>query len=410
MSGAHLFFLSKPQNWTKQNEMFLRTAKGKPPTDFEQNYELDSVQLNTLEQTMTAIRKNAVRLACAGIGNNILALYQGVPFYAQRREQSELVGIARPSIGGIHVGDIDFVAGFDVSPEKVGEALHDAIFRGTNNYPRLAIDLPPSKVIVKKGLAYEDYLSAPEQHIRRIADVLVESGAEVLLYSLPTGLQWAADAYAEAALLAKAAFVNCTPEVVGRNPDTLMRYTAAGVPLVGDDLASHLGTSIVHRTLLALLNDRGITLDSSYQLNLGGNADFKNLREAGASKQQSKLNALAQEGVDITRVEVIPSAGFVSSLQDNKVAYLNIEGRGWAGTPVALDMKLKVQDSSNAAGVIIDLIRIGAASKRRQVGGFPTAAARLLKSPPTGHLAYPDEKIEAAFNELQATRSDASIA
>jgi myo-inositol-1-phosphate synthase len=174
------------------------------------------------------------------------------------------------------------------------------------------------------------------------------------------------------------------------------------VPLIGDDLASHLGASVVHRALLHLLSERGLSLASSYQLNLGGNEDFRNLREQGGSKRQSKLNALAQEGVDTSKVEVIPSAGYVSHLRDNKVAMLNIEGLGWAGTPVSLDLKLKVQDSSNAAGVIIDLIRIAAAARRAGLGGFSPAAVRVLKSPAGGHTSYTAEDIAAGYRALES--------
>lgn len=345
-----------------------------------------------------------LRLAIAGIGNNILALCQGVAYYKafKKDRNADLVGIARSFIGGLHVSDVTFVTGFDIAPEKIGKPIHEAIFLGENNYPRLNVDLDTNSGLVHRGIAN----TLPDKaEIRRVADILVQSRAEVLLYSLPTGLQQAAEAYAEAALLAGVAFVNCTPESIARNPDILGRYKAAGIPMVGDDLASHIGTSIVHRSLLGLLQERGITLTSSYQLNMGGNSDFKNLREVGASKRDSKMNALAQEGVDVSKVEVIPSAGFISHLCDNKVAYLNIEGAGWAGTPISIDLKLKVQDSSNAAGVIIDLIRIAAVSLRRREGGFPAAAARILKSPPGGHRLFADEHIAASFASLEATRT-----
>lgn len=157
---------------------------------------------------------------------------------------------------------------------------------------------------------------------------------------------------------------------------------------------------MVHRALLGLLSDRGLTLSSSYQLNFGGNEDFRNLREQGSSKRESKLNALAQDGVDTGKVDVIPSAGFVAHLEDNKVAILNIEGRGWAGTPVSLDLKLKVQDSSNAAGVIIDLIRIAAAARRAGLGGFCPAAVNVLKSPAGGHLGYTEQDVAEGFRRL----------
>lgn len=341
-----------------------------------------------------------LRLAIAGVGNNISALLQGVEYYRHLKDQDELVGIRNPYIGGVHVSDIDLVAAFDIDPDKIGKPLDEAVFAGTNNYPTLGVELKKSECIVQAGL--REPPNDGDEILSRIIETLRDSRSEVLLYSLPTGLQWAADAYAAAALRAGVAFVNCTPELVARNPETLAAFEAAGVPMIGDDLASHIGTSVVHRVLLGLLGERGITLDSSYQLNLGGNADFANLRVAGASKQQSKLNALAQDGVDTSRVEVIPSAGFVRQLGDNKVAYLNIEGSGWGGTPVSIDLKLKVQDSSNAAGVIIDLIRIAGVSHRKRLGGFNAAAVSCLKSPPGGHPKFTAEIVRSAVETLEA--------
>lgn len=341
-----------------------------------------------------------IRLAVAGVGNNISALFQGVELYRRLREdgraEQDLPGIKWPRIGGIGVSDVEFVAAFDVHPNKVGVKFREAVVAEPNNYPLLDVELPDLAVSVDAGLTEND-----SPAFRRVVRRLRESEAEVLLYSLPTGLQWAATAYARAALEAGVAFVNCTPEIVARSPELLAEFTAAGVPLIGDDLASHLGTSVVHRALLGLLSERGLSLASSYQLNIGGNEDFRNLRERGASKRQSKINALAQEGVDTTNVEVIPSAGYISSLRDHKVAILNIEGLGWAGTPITLDLKLKVQDSSNAAGVIIDLIRIAAAARRNRRGGFCAAAVKVLKSPAGGHPSYTGQDIARGFHELE---------
>ena len=345
-----------------------------------------------------------IRLAVAGVGNNISALFQGAEYYRGLKDRGvpdqDLPGIKQPRIAGIEVGDIDFVAAFDVHPNKVGVKFREAVLAEPNNYPRLDVDLPDPWFAVELGLAPGDAPASPG--FRRVVQALRDAEAEVLLYSLPTGLQWAATAYARAALEAGVAFVNCTPETIARSPELLAEFEAAGVPLIGDDLASHLGASVVHRALLHLLSERGLSLASSYQLNLGGNEDFRNLREHGGSKRQSKLNALAQEGVDTSRVEVIPSAGYVSSLRDNKVAMLNIEGLGWAGTPVSLDLKLKVQDSSNAAGVIIDLIRIAAGARRAGLGGFHPAAVRVLKSPAGGHTGYTAEDIAAAYRALES--------
>jgi myo-inositol-1-phosphate synthase len=361
-----------------------------------------------------------LRLAVAGVGNNISALLQGVYLYREiikRQGERDLPGIRRPRIGGIGVGDAEFVAAFDVHPDKVGKDLRDGAYTAPNNYPMLGVEVPLQGVRVEKGIGPGSSEGADRavaaqggegagqlvgaqdaEGAERVVKSLVATGAEVLLYSLPTGLQWAADAYAQAALDAGVAFVNCTPELVARAPETMARFERAGLPLVGDDLASHLGASVVHRTLLMLLAQRGLTLDSSYQLNFGGNEDFRNLRDHGGSKRQSKLNALAADDVTLDAVEVIPSAGHIAHLRDNKVAMINLEARGWAGTPISIDLKLKVQDSSNAAGVIIDLIRIAGICRRLGRKGFPTAAASILKSPAGGNVT-PDVA-DAACAEL----------
>jgi myo-inositol-1-phosphate synthase len=306
-----------------------------------------------------------VRLAVVGVGNNTSALVQGIDLH---RRTGSLVGINRPVIDGIGVGDIEFVAAFAMSEDKVGKDLTEAIFLPPNNFPRLSADLAPAKVTVTKGL--DD-----EAEIDRIAAVL--SGAEVVLYSAPSGRPATALAYAEAARRAGAAFVNTTSDPVARDPQCLDRFTVAGLPLIGDDLASQFGTSVVHNALLRLLADRGLTLVSSYQVNLGGTEDFRNLVEHPNTKKQSKLNALS--GAD--RVEVAP-LGYMPHLQSQKVAHINIEAQGWGETAVSLDVKLKVHDPSGAAGVNIDLIRVAASALRGGRGGYPAEVSPLLKSRP----------------------------
>jgi myo-inositol-1-phosphate synthase len=344
-----------------------------------------------------------IKLAVAGIGNNISALYQGADYYremrAQGRTEEASLGVRCENMGGLRVEDIEFVAAFDVHPDKVGKRFSDAVLAPPNNYPVLDVPLTPYDFKVEQGFTQANLTS--DLSMAHIVDSLRKSGAEVLLYSLPTGLQWAAEAYAQAALLAGVAIVNCTPEKIARDPEILARFEAAGVPCVGDDLASHLGASVVHRTLLGLIGDRGLTLRSTYQLNFGGNEDFRNLRDHGASKAESKINALRQKGLDTDKIQIIPSAGYVNHLQDNKVAIINIEGYGWAARPVSLDLKLKVQDSSNAAGVIIDLIRIAALAYRKNISGFPLAAASCLKSPSCGHENVTAPEIQQALTDLQ---------
>ena len=215
--------------------------------------------------------------------------------------------------------------------------------------------------------------------VERVAGEL--AGAEVVLYAAPSGRAETAHAYAEAALRAGAAFINSTSDAVARDPQWLDRFTAAGLPLLGDDLASQFGTSVVHHALLRLLAERGLTLISSYQVNLGGTEDFRNLVENGSTKLQSKLNALAADGAAADRVQVAP-LGYLPHLKSHKVAHINIEAQAWGETPVSLDVKLKVHDPSGAAGVTVDLIRMAANALRQGRAGYLAEATPLLKSPP----------------------------
>ncbi|MGC4834290.1 inositol-3-phosphate synthase [Micromonospora vinacea] len=306
-----------------------------------------------------------VKVAVVGVGNNTSALVQGLALYGQ---SGSLVGIRRPTIDGLGVGDIDVVAAFATSEEKIGRDLTEAIFLPPNNFPRLNCDLPRADVPVTKGL-----VDASE--VPRVAAAL--AGAEVLLYSAPSGRPETARAYAVAAHTAGVAFINTTADPVARDPQLLDRFEAAGLPLLGDDLASQFGTSVLHNALLRLLAERGLTLVSSYQVNLGGTEDFRNLVENPNAKKQSKLNALS--GAD--NVEVAP-LGYLPHLASQKVAHLNLEAQGWGGTAVSLDVKLKVHDPSGAAGVNIDLIRIAASALRNGRGGHSAEATSLLKSPP----------------------------
>ncbi|WP_327043218.1 inositol-3-phosphate synthase [Micromonospora ureilytica] len=306
-----------------------------------------------------------VKVAVVGVGNNTSALVQGLALY---RQSGSLVGIRRPMIDGLGVGDIDVVAAFATSAEKIGRDLTEAIFLAPNNFPRLNCDLPKAAVPVTKGL-----VDASE--VERVAAALV--GAEVLLYSAPSGRPETARSYAAAAHAAGVAFINTTADPVARDPQLLASFEAAGLPLLGDDLASQFGTSVLHNALLRLLAERGLTLVSSYQVNLGGTEDFRNLVENPNTKKQSKLNALSAAD----RVEVAP-LGYLPHLASQKVAHLNLEAQGWGETAVSLDVKLKVHDPSGAAGVNIDLIRIAAGALRNGRGGHAAEATPLLKSPP----------------------------
>lgn len=326
-----------------------------------------------------------LRLAIAGVGNNISALVQGVEFYRRLSQNGvqadEMPGVAKPEIGEISVWDIEFVCAFDVDKQKVGIPISRAAIDYPNNYPLIVDTVAECEPLVVPGLTRSD--AGDTINRAAVIEVLRASGAEVLLYSLPSGLQWEAEQYARCALSAGVGFVNCTPEVIARDTALCSEFERRALPMVGDDLASHFGSSVLHREVLALLARRGLNLVSSYQINLGGNQDFRNLRQNAGSKERSKKNALAGRIQSLAdKVEVIPSGGYIAHLNDHKVAYMNIEAVGWGGTPISVDLKLSVQDSSNAAGVIIDLIRYAGCSKRDGRGGFPKEASALLKSPP----------------------------
>jgi myo-inositol-1-phosphate synthase len=353
-----------------------------------------------------------LRIAVAGVGNNISALVQGIYYYRERAGRNgggPPAGLKRAVIGGYGVGDIDFSVAFDVNREKVGRRLDEAIWSAPNNYPRLDAEVPPLEARVRPGPVLDgvpphlaDSFSMHGEAVSEeaVTRALAETRTDVLLYSLPTGAQNAATFYARCALGAGAALVNCTPDTVARDPALLSAFTDAGIPLLGDDLASHIGSSIVHKALLELFQDRGIDVESSYQLNIGGNMDFKNLTRRGEAKAQSKKNALRGLVSDLSAIDIVPSGGYMPTLGDRKVAFMKVEGVGWGGSKVSLDVTLTVQDSSNAAGVIIDLVRIAGAARDAGVGGFVNGAGYLLKSPPDSTLPRSADRLDMAVEAL----------
>lgn len=318
-------------------------------------------------------------LAIAGVGNNIAALVQGVDWY--RVHTNDVTGLAAPVIGGHGVGDIAFACAYDVDPEKVLRPLREAIFAGANNHPRLADaaeNAADDNPTVQRGIDDD----AGDRDIDLVAEQLKRTGSNVLLLSLPAGHERACRNYAAAALRAGAAVVNCSPDKLARDPKTLARFADAGLPLLGDDLASQFGSSLLHRALLDLASIRGLTVEGSYQVNIGGNEDFRNLRQNPQAKLESKLNVLRAASGPAS-LTVIPSGGHIPQLGDHKIAYIRLDASGWAGAHIAIDVKLEVLDSSNAAGVIIDLVRLAATAPRPVTTGFVEGARHLLKSPPT---------------------------
>jgi myo-inositol-1-phosphate synthase len=340
---------------------------------------------------------NKIRVGIVGMGNNASALIQGIHRYARPDESAASEGrhgIRFPTLCGYAISDIEFSCGFDVDVRKIGLDLTTAIFSDPNCYPRTATELKPAgarvapapvldgvppflanTVSVADGLSEE----ATPQDFVSCVDEVCRTGTEVLVNFLPSGSDAATTFFARVAAEARAAYINCTPSPAVHSPEIEEMFTSARLPLLGDDLESQFGSSLLHRTLLDALESRGLEVLQSYQVNLGGNTDFRNLTHRGDAKKLSKRKAISTSRAS-DRVDILPSGGFVRGLGDNKVGYIVIEGRGWLDMPVTIDVKLKVQDSSNAAGVVVDLIRLArAALDRGHAGYFP--AAYYFKNP-----------------------------
>jgi myo-inositol-1-phosphate synthase len=339
-----------------------------------------------------------IKVAIAGVGNCASALVQGVEYY-RSRQGSSFEGVMRRSIGGYRCGDIEFVAAFDVDRRKVGRPLEEAIFAKPNCTHIFQSALPVSNVIVQAGPVLDgvaahmaDY---PDDAAFRpvdleptdVAAVLRASGAQVLLCYLPVGSEQAVKHYAQACLDARVALINCVPVFLASDPCWAQRFRDAGIPLVGDDIKSQLGATIVHRSLVRLFSDRGISIDRTYQLNTGGNTDFLNMLERARlkSKKISKTESVQSQldtRLEARNVHVGPS-DYVPWQQDNKVCFIRVEGRGFGGAPIELEMRLSVEDSPNSAGVVIDAIRcVKLALKRGESGPLVGPAAYYMKSPP----------------------------
>jgi len=314
------------------------------------------------------------------------------------------------ALGGYHVGDIDFVAAFDVDASKVGLDLGKAIHAGQNNTIRFA-PVGELGVSVQRGPTFDGlgqyYRETVEESPAEAVDVvecLRTSGADVLVSYLPVGSELAQRHYAEACLQAGVGFVNAIPVFIASDPAWARRFEAAGVPIVGDDIKSQVGATIVHRVLARLFEDRGMVLDRTYQLNVGGNMDFKNMLERTRleSKKVSKTQAVTSQldnGIDAEDVHIGPS-DHVSWLDDRKWAYIRLEGRGFGDVPLNVELKLEAWDSPNSAGVVIDALRCAKIALDRGIGG-PLAgpSAYFMKSPP---VQYRDEEARDLVEDFAA--------
>jgi myo-inositol-1-phosphate synthase len=334
-----------------------------------------------------------IRVAIAGVGNCASSLVQGIEYYRDADPSDEVPGLMHVSLGGYHVGDVQFVAAFDVDAAKVGLDLGKAIFSGQNNTIRFApvgelgITVQRGPTFDGLGKYYRETIEESPAEPVDVTDVLRSSKADVLVSYLPVGSEQAQKHYAQCALDAGVAFVNAIPVFIASDPVWAAKFEEAGVPIVGDDIKSQVGATIVHRILARLFEDRGMVLDRTYQLNVGGNMDFKNMleRERLESKKISKTQSVTSQidhGIAADDVHIGPS-DHVPWLQDRKWAYIRLEGRNFGDVPLNVELKLEVWDSPNSAGVIIDAVRCAKLAKDRGVGGPLTGpSAYFMKSPP----------------------------
>jgi myo-inositol-1-phosphate synthase len=354
-----------------------------------------------------------IRVAIAGIGNCASSLVQGVEYYQNADAADTVPGLMHVTLGGYHVRDVRFVAAFDVDAAKVGLDLGKAVFAGQNNTIRfspvheLGVEVLRGPTLDGLGKYYRQTIEESLAEPVDVAEILRSSGADVLVSYLPVGSDEAQKHYAQACLDANVAFVNAIPVFIASDPEWAQKFTDAGVPIVGDDIKSQVGATIIHRILARLFEDRGLVLDRTYQLNVGGNMDFKNMleRERLESKKISKTQAVTSQidhGIAADDVHIGPS-DHVAWLEDRKWAYIRLEGRNFGDVPLNVELKLEVWDSPNSAGVIIDALRCAKLAKDRGIGGpLLGPSAYFMKSPP---VQYHDDIAHKMVEDFAQDRS-----
>ena len=341
-----------------------------------------------------------IRLAIAGVGNCSSSLVQGLEYYRDADPSEQVPGLMHVALGGYHVHDIEVVAAFDVDATKVGLDVGKAIFAGQNNTIRFApvgdlgVTVLRGPTLDGLGKYYRATIEESPAEPVDVAQTLRDAGADVLVSYLPVGSELAQKHYAQACIDAGVAFVNAIPVFIASDPVWAAKFEAAGVPIVGDDIKSQVGATIVHRLLARLFEDRGLVLDRTYQLNVGGNMDFMNMleRERLESKKISKTQSVTSQidnGIEADNVHIGPS-DHVAWLHDRKWAYIRLEGRNFGDVPLNIELKLEVWDSPNSAGVIIDAVRCAKVALDRGIGGpLLGPSAYFMKSPP---VQYRDEE------------------
>lgn len=347
-------------------------------------------------RTETGYLKNMadkINVAIIGVGNCASSLVQGVEFYKNAEAGDVIPGLMHPVLAGYHIRDINFTAAFDVDVEKVGKDLSQAIFSGQNNTLKFS-DVPETGVTVHRGMTHDGigkYLSqvitkAPGE-TADIVKILKDTNTHVVINYLPVGSEEATKWYVEQVLQAGCAFINCIPVFIAKENYWATRFEEKGLPIIGDDIKSQVGATILHRVLVRLFQDRGVQIDRTYQLNFGGNTDFMNMleRERLESKKISKTSAVtSQIAYDLPAADVhVGPSDYVPWLLDRKWCHIRIEGTTFGNVPLMLETKLEVWDSPNSAGVVIDAVRVAKVALDRGMGGpVYDASAYFMKSPP----------------------------
>jgi len=362
-----------------------------------------------------------VRVAIIGVGNCASSLIQGVTYYREAKPDEPVPGIMHVNLGGYHIRDIEFVAAFDVDSNKVGKDLSEAIGVEPNNTIKFA-DVPHLDVPVYRGMTHDGLGKYAQKRIKKasgatddIVSILKETKTDVVISYLPVGSEMATKWYVEQILSAGCAFVNCVPVFIARELYWQQRFTERGLPVIGDDIKSQVGATIVHRVLTRLFQDRGVKLERTSQLNVGGNMDFYNMldRDRLESKKISKTNAVTSQldyELPSENVYIGPS-DYVPWLTDRKWAHIRLEGRTFGDVPLNLELKLEVWDSPNSAGVVIDAVRCAKLALDRKISGaLLPPSAYFMKSPP---VQYSDDearqRLEAFIANPQSERDAMSL-
>jgi myo-inositol-1-phosphate synthase len=334
-----------------------------------------------------------VRVGIVGVGNCASSFVQGLSYYQDAKSNEPIPGLMNVELGGYHIRDVEVSAAFDVNASKVGRDVSEAIFAQPNNTQRFSA-VPKSGIVVNRGKTLDglgkylrDEIEESSEDEADVTEILRQTRTDVLVSYLPVGSQKATEWYAERALEAGCAFVNCIPVFIASNPEWRKRFEDRGLPIVGDDIKSQVGATIVHRMLTNLFRERGVRVDRTYQLNFGGNTDFQNMleRERLESKKISKTQAVTSQ-LDLPLppedVHVGPS-DHVPWLTDRKWAYIRMEGTSFGGVPLNVELKLEVWDSPNSAGIVIDAVRCAKLAMDRKIGGVLTGpSSYFMKSPP----------------------------